>query len=96
LPEFTRAQGDPGIFTERLREYVASRDIKIAYSDRIGSAEGVSVGGLIKLKKGLSAAEEFSVLAHEIAHQILHMDKNSTRRSERPKQKPLLLLFVTA
>jgi antirestriction protein ArdC len=84
LPEFARAQGDPGVYTERLRDYVASRGIRIEYSDRIGSAEGVSVGGLIKLKKGLTEAEEFSVLAHEIAHQILHMDKNN-----RPKHKKI-------
>jgi antirestriction protein ArdC len=84
LPEFARAQGDPGVYTERLRDYVASRGIRIEYSDRIGSAEGVSVGGLIKLKKGLTEAEEFSVLTHEIAHQILHMDKNN-----RPKHKKI-------
>jgi len=82
LPEFARAQGDPGIFTERLRDYVASRDIKIEYSDTIGSAEGVSTGGLIKLKKGLTAAEELSVLAHELTHEILHSDKDN-----RPKDK---------
>jgi antirestriction protein ArdC len=82
LPEFARAQGDPGIFLERLRDYVVSKGIKWEYSDAIGSAEGVSVGGLIKLKNGLTAAEELSVLAHETAHEILHMDKNN-----RPKDK---------
>lgn len=71
-----------GLFTERLREYITGKSIKVEYSDAIGSAEGVSVGGLIKLKKGLTAAEEFSVLAHETAHEILHMDKNN-----RPKDK---------
>jgi hypothetical protein len=59
LPEFARVNGDPGIYTERLREYVTSKSIMLEYSDAIGSAEGVSSGGLIRLKKGLTAAEEF-------------------------------------
>jgi len=45
-------------------------------------AEGVSVGGLIILKNGLTAAEELSVLAHETAHEILHANKDN-----RPKDK---------
>ena len=56
----------------------------LEYSDAIGSAEGVSAGGLIKLKKGLTAAEELSVLAHELTHEILHSDKDN-----RPKDKKL-------
>ena len=56
----------------------------LEYSDAIGSAEGVSSGGLIRLKKGLTAAEELSVLAHEVAHEILH--KN---RGNMPKEKKI-------
>ena len=82
LPEFARVKGDPGIYTERLRQYVTSKGIVLEYSHAIGSAEGVSAGGLIKLKKGLTAAEEFSVLAHEAAHEMLHTEKNN-----RPKYK---------
>ena len=77
LPEFARVDGDPGTYTERLREYVASRGIKLEYSESIGSAEGVSSSGLIRLKKGLSAAEELSVLAHELAHEILHKNRDN-------------------
>ena len=65
LPDFTRVDGDPGVYIDRLREYITSKGIVLEYSDAIGSAEGVSAGGLIKLKKGLTAAEELSVLAHE-------------------------------
>jgi len=82
LPEFARVNGDPGVYTERLRKYVDSKGIRLEYSDAIGSAEGVSAGGLIMLKKGLTAAEEFSVLAHGTAHEILHTNKNN-----RPKDK---------
>jgi antirestriction protein ArdC len=86
LPEFARTQGDPGIFSERLREYVTTRGIKIEYSDTIGSAEGVSAGGLIKLKKGLIAAEEFSVLVHETAHEIMHRDRDSMSKDKKVRE----------
>ncbi|MFC1636455.1 DUF1738 domain-containing protein, partial [Planctomycetota bacterium] len=84
LPEFARVNGDPGVYTERLREYITSKGIMLEYSDAIGSAEGVSAGGLIKLKKGLTAAEELSVLTHEAAHEILHKD-----RENMPKDKKI-------
>lgn len=82
LPDFARVNGDPGMYPERLREYVASRGVKLEYSEAIGSAEGVSAGGLIRLKKGLTAAEKLSVLAHELAHETLHKD-----RENMPKEK---------
>ena len=84
LPNFARVNGDPGVYTERLREYVASKGIKLEYSESIGSAEGVSSGGLIRLKKGLNAAEELSVLAHEAAHEALHHN-----RDDMPKEKKI-------
>jgi antirestriction protein ArdC len=82
LPEFARVNGDPGVYTERLREYVTNKGIKLEYSEAIGSADGMSSGGLIRLKKGLSAGEELSVLAHELGHELLH--KN---RDNRPKDR---------
>jgi len=42
----------------------------LEYSEAIGSDDGVSSGGLINLKKGLSAAEELLVLSNELAHEI--------------------------
>jgi hypothetical protein len=35
-------------------------------------ADGVSCGGRISIKPGLPAAQEFSVLVHELAHELLH------------------------
>jgi len=86
LPDFARVNGDPGVYTERLREYVISKGIKIEYSESIGSAEGVSAGGLIKLKKGLTEAEELSVLAHEATHEILHRVKESTPKDKKVRE----------
>jgi hypothetical protein len=86
LPEFARVNGNPGIYTERLREYITSKGIVLEYCDAIGPAEGVSTDGLIKLKKGLTAAEELSVLAHEAAHEILHRDKETMPKDKKVRE----------
>jgi hypothetical protein len=86
LPNFARVNGDPGVYIERLREYVTSKGIVLEYSESIGSAEGMSAGGLIKLKKGLTAAEELSVLAHEATHEILHRNKETTPKDKKVRE----------
>ena len=45
----------------------------------IAPAQGVSSGGRIRLMPGLSKAEEFSVMAHELAHEMLHHGKDAPR-----------------
>lgn len=86
LPEFARVDGDPGIYTERLRKYVSSKGIKLEFREAIGSAEGMSCGGVIKLKKGLSVAEEFSVLAHEVAHELLHKSRDNISKDKKVRE----------
>lgn len=86
LPEFARVNGNPGIYTERLREYITSKGIMLEYSDSIGPADGVSAGGLIKLKKGLTAAEELSVLAHELAHEKLHKNWENMPKDKKVRE----------
>jgi len=82
LPEFARAQGDPGAYLERLEEFISRRGIKLERRESLRMAEGVSSGGTILLKASLAPAEEFSVLAHELAHEMLHQDPTN-----RPKAK---------
>lgn len=72
LPEFTRVSGEPGVFTEKLKRFVAGQGIRLLYSNRLGSADGQSMGELILLRNGMAPAEEFSVLVHELAHSLLH------------------------
>jgi len=72
LPEFAQARGEPGEFTGRLMQFAGEQGIKVELSDALGSAHGLSSGGRILVRKGLSPAEEFSVLAHELAHELLH------------------------
>jgi len=72
LPEFARARGEPGEYTGRLMQFAAEQGIKVEFSDALVSALRMSAGGKILVRKGLSPAEEFSVLAHELAHELLH------------------------
>jgi antirestriction protein ArdC len=72
LPEFATVQGDPADHLERLKQFVSGRGIGLEYSPSIAPARGVSRGGSIALLPGLSLADEFAVLSHEIAHEMLH------------------------
>ena len=83
LPEFSSITGDPGERLLLLQRLVESRGSELRYEDKLGGASGVSEGGKIALLRGLPAAEEFSVLVHELAHELLHRSerrKETTRR----------------
>lgn len=81
LPETAEASGDPGSKTEALRAAIVERGITVESVDDLGGALGTSAGGRIQILSGLSAAEEFVVLAHEYAHELLH------RADDRPASR---------
>ena len=83
LAEFARVNGDPGEQTERLRDLITSKGIKLEYSNAIGPAQGLSARGRIVLRKDMKPAEEFSTMAHELAHEMLHQGGDS------PESKPV-------
>jgi len=76
LPEFAQARGEPGEYAGRLMAFAAEQGIKVEFSDALVSAHGISAGGKVIVRKGLPPAEEFSVLAHELAHELLHRDED--------------------
>lgn len=80
LPEFASVQGTPGEHAEALKQLVTDRGISLEYSDKMGAALGSSSGGRIKLRIGLTPAEEFTTLAHEFAHELLHRDVTPSSR----------------
>lgn len=82
LPEIGQASGDPGMFSDRLRNLVKNLSIELEFSDDLGGALGVSKGGRIELKSDMPPAQEFSVLVHELAHELLHQK----RREDRPSK----------
>ena len=79
LPEFAKTTGDPKDFTEKLKALVAGQGIALEYDPTIAPAQGLSSGGRIRLQPDLAPAEEFSVLAHELAHEMLHHTKDTAR-----------------
>jgi hypothetical protein len=77
LPQFAETTGDPKDFMEKLKNLVAKEGISLEYDKTIAPALGMSSGGRIRLVPGLTPAEEFSVLAHELAHEMLHHRKDT-------------------
>jgi antirestriction protein ArdC len=78
LPEFAAVQGDPAGHTAQLKQFALDHAIEISYSASIAPALGQSSGGKIVLLPGLSPAEEFATLAHELAHELLHQGERRT------------------
>jgi hypothetical protein len=82
LPEFAKTTGDPKDHLDKLKALVAKQGISLEYDKSIAPAYGISGGGKIRLVPGMQPAEEFSVLAHELAHEMLHHTKNEPRVPE--------------
>lgn len=83
LVEFAKVEGNPGHHLQRLRVLISGQGIDLAYSDSLGSADGLSCGGKILIRSGLGPAEEFSVLVHELAHEMLHKQEQGTQGTRR-------------
>jgi hypothetical protein len=79
LPEFAKTTGDPKDFADKLKAFVAKQGISLEYDKSIAPALGASSGGRIRLIPDMRSAEEFSVLAHELAHEMLHHRKDDAR-----------------
>src|SRR5579859_792131 len=72
LPEFAKTTGDTKEYGEKLKALVVKQGISVEYDASIAPVQGMSSGGRIRLMPGMAPAEEFSVLAHELAHEMLH------------------------
>lgn len=95
LPEFSRVVGDPGRYLGRLRDMLASRGIGLEYLDTPAGVHGWSEGGRVVIRRGLTAAEEFSVMVHELAHELLHRgDDNRESRSVRETEAEAVAFVV--
>jgi antirestriction protein ArdC len=70
-----RVEGEATVFLQRLVRHVEGLGITLEYQSEM-EADGLSYGGKIVLKSGLSDAETLSVLAHETAHEMLHKREN--------------------
>lgn len=85
LPEVRTVTGDPGLFTPRIKELIKSRGIELIYEELHGP-HGTSSGGKIRITPGLSSAEEFAVLVHELAHEMLHHGEGAQRGTKTSRE----------
>jgi len=103
LPEPTTVGGNPNGHMGRLRAFVDKSGIKLEYANdaeasaAIGSAEGASFGGRILLREGLSPAEEFATLTHELAHELLHRkeDRKTLSKTVRETEAEAVAFVVS-
>jgi antirestriction protein ArdC len=80
LPEPQTVTGDASGHLADLKRVVAGRGLRLEYADDLGNAKGCYFRGTIRLASGMSPAEEFSVLAHELAHAAMHAVRNGPSR----------------
>ena len=66
--------------TPRASPAAANLNIRVVDGLVSNWAQAVSVGGEIRIKRGLSPAERVSALAHELAHEVLHQGAANRKR----------------
>ncbi len=86
LPEIGQVTGDPSSYLVRLEEYARKCGISLTYSDTIAPARGMAERGKITLLPGLSPAETFATLAHELAHADLHFKERRADTNKRLRE----------
>ena len=90
LSEIASAAGVPGEFTTRLTAAITASGVQVDFSDALGGALGMSLGGRIAVQRSLPPATELLVLAHEWVHELLH------RGEERPASRDIRELEAQA
>lgn len=95
LPEFAKVAGNAGDSLSKLMRFAADSGIKVEFVDDLGGAEGVSLGGTIKLLSGKNDAEQFAVLTHELAHELLHkQDRKNAGGKDRRELEAEAVAFI--
>jgi antirestriction protein ArdC len=94
LPECSQVTGDPGKHLDQLKRFAAERNIQLEYADSLGGADGASQGGVVRIRRGLSAAAELSTLAHELGHELIHYDKHGCSRTARETEAEAVAFIV--
>jgi hypothetical protein len=101
LPEFARVKGDAAAdHLPALKEFIAAKAIELYFAEKLsGGAQGRSEGGRIGCVKGLTPAEEFRTLTHEVGHELLHRGERreqTTRRSRELEAEAVAFVVCTA
>jgi len=99
LPEPNTVGGEPGPWVAKLETVIASAGIDLEESDDLGGADGMSTKGRILVATGLTPAERFSVLVHELSHEELHskaVRKGTTKQSRETEAEAVACIVSQA
>lgn len=98
LPELVTPTGDPGIALAQLEDVIRGNGIELENQDLPPDTHGCSMGGKIIVNCNLSAAERFSVLAHELAHEWLehHLARCQDKRIRETEAEAVAFVVGTA
>ena len=97
LPELEQVTGEPGVYLDRLREFVSAQGISLEYTESIAPALGTASGNTIRLLPGQSKPEEFNTLVHELAHLALkHGERRTTITKTVRETEAEAVAFVVA
>ena len=98
LIELAQTAGDPGELLGSLKTIIADQGIKLIYIDGPAGLQGWSGGGQIAVRRGLTPAEEFSTIVHELAHSRLHEheDEKSSRTVQETEAEAVAFVVCEA
>jgi len=94
LPSIGRVEGDPSEYQQRLAQFVTAQNITLHFSEHIAPARGISEGGKITLLPGMTSAETFATLVHEVAHELLHRTKRTATTKRQRETEAEAVAFV--
>lgn len=72
LPECASVTGNPAEQLDQLQDYVKTQGITLTFADNLNGALGLSAGGKISILNGMTPAETYAAIAHELGHELLH------------------------
>jgi len=99
LPEPHTVGGDPGPWVTKIEAIIAEAGIELEESNELGGADGMSTKGRIVVATGLSPANRFSVLVHELCHEETHSKSNrkgSTTKSRETEAEAVACIVAQA
>jgi hypothetical protein len=94
LPSIGRVAGDPSEYQERLIQFVAAQGVALSYDQAIRPPRGISEGGKITMLPGMTPAEDFATLVHELAYELLHRANRATTTKRQRETEAEAVEFV--
>jgi len=94
LPEFASVQGDPSRYQKKLGNFISANGITLEYSATM-RAHGMSSGGRIVIRSGLSPAQDFRVKVHELAHEFLHGSGQELSKTQKETEADAVAYVVS-